>query len=105
MKHPAVADAAVIGLAHPTWDERPLALVVHRAGSSCTAEDLAEHLAAEFPRFWIPNAFESVPAIPRTSVGKVHKLALRAQYRNYFISTPELANVAVAATPPSSLTS
>jgi fatty-acyl-CoA synthase len=84
MKHPAVAEAAVVGLRHPVWDERPLALVVTRSGARCTAEQLAGHLAGDFKKFWIPNAFEFVSAIPRTSVGKVHKLALRERYKEYF---------------------
>ncbi len=86
MRHPAVAEAAVIGLRHPTWDERPLALVVPRAGASCDASTLCAHLAADFRKFWIPSGFEFVPAIPRTSIGKVNKLLLREQYHDYFTS-------------------
>ncbi|MDB4878421.1 MAG: fatty-acid--CoA ligase [Gemmatimonadetes bacterium] len=85
MKHPAVSEAAVVGLRHPTWDERPLALVVRRPGMDCTPDELAALLACDFQKFWIPNAFEFIEAIPRTSVGKVHKLALRNQYREYFM--------------------
>jgi fatty-acyl-CoA synthase len=103
MKHPAVAEAAVIGLVHPKWDERPLALIVPRAGATCPVEELAAHLAPDFAKFWIPSAFEIVTAIPRTSVGKVNKLALRAQYRDYFMPAPALANI--AASPASSPTS
>jgi fatty-acyl-CoA synthase len=87
MKHPAVAEAAVVGLRHPKWDERPLALVVVRAGSKCVEQELIDHLAGDFPKFWIPSAFEFVEAIPRTSVGKIHKLAIRDQYRDYFMPT------------------
>ncbi|MEO6877645.1 MAG: long-chain fatty acid--CoA ligase [Gemmatimonadaceae bacterium] len=83
-KHPSVAEAAVVGLKHPVWDERPLALVVTRAGAACSAEELAEHLAPDFKKFWIPSAFEFVANIPRTSVGKVNKLAIREEYANYF---------------------
>ena len=100
MKHPGVAEAAVVGLAHPKWDERPRALVVARAGSSCGPEDLAAHLAADFPKFWIPSAFEYVSVIPRTSVGKVDKLALRATYRDYFMTAPGLANGATTPVSP-----
>jgi fatty-acyl-CoA synthase len=100
MKHPAVAEAAVIGLPHPKWDERPLALVVRRAGASCTPEQLAAHLAAEFKKFWIPSGFELVPAIPRTSVGKVNKRALRAEYQGYFMTSPALAELAATPAPP-----
>ena len=99
MKHPAVLEAAVIGLAHPTWDERPLALVVPRAGSSCTPAELSAHLLADFVKFWIPSAFEFVNDIPRTSVGKVDKLSLRARYRDHFMIAPAAAAPSTSAAP------
>ena len=90
MRHPAVLEAAVIGLRHPTWDERPLAVVVLRAGASCPAGELLRHLEPHFPKFWIPNAVEFVNAIPKTSVGKYNKRVMREQYRDYFIAAPAL---------------
>ena len=87
MTHPAVFEAAVVGLRHPRWDERPLAVVVKKPGAGCTADDVLSHLAQHFHEFWIPNAVEFVDAIPRTSVGKFNKLAIREQYRDYFMST------------------
>ena len=56
MTHPAVLEAAVVGLRHPTWDERPLALVVMRPSASCTAQDILGHLEPHFPKFWMPSA-------------------------------------------------
>jgi fatty-acyl-CoA synthase len=97
MKHAGVQEAAVIGLCHPQWDERPLALVVPRANSSCTPEELVTHLMTEFKKFWIPNAFEYVATIPRTSVGKVNKLALREQYREYYMRQADAANSSATA--------
>jgi fatty-acyl-CoA synthase len=97
MNHPGVQEAVVIGLCHPQWDERPLALVVPRANSSCTPEELVAHLATEFKKFWIPNAFEYVAAIPRTSVGKVNKLALREQYRDYYMRQADVSNSSATA--------
>ena len=83
MGHPAVQEAAVIGLAHPKWSERPLAVVVKRAGAEVTAEELREFLAARFAKFWLPDAFDFVTEIPRTSTGKFKKTELRARYANH----------------------
>jgi fatty-acyl-CoA synthase len=83
MGHPAVAEAAVIPIAHPKWDERPLAAVVLKPGAEASAADLRAFLAPRFPKFWLPDAFEFVDAIPRTSAGKFKKSALRERFRNY----------------------
>lgn len=81
--HPKVAEAAVIAVPHPKWGERPLAVVVLKPGQSATAEELREHLAPRFPRYWLPDGVEFVPEIPRTSTGKMLKARLREQFRNY----------------------
>jgi len=81
---PMVAEAAVVGIAHPRWDERPLALVVLREGATCTTEAIREHLAAQFPKWWLPDGVEFVSAIPKTSVGKFQKRDIRDHYRDYF---------------------
>jgi fatty-acyl-CoA synthase len=99
MRHPAVMEAAVVGLRHPAWDERPFALVVKRPEQECTASDILAHLAPHFPKWWMPNGIEFVSAIPRTSVGKFNKLAMRDQYRDYFTTTPELADASAHRTP------
>jgi fatty-acyl-CoA synthase len=82
MGHPAVAEAAVIPVASAKWSERPLAAVVLKPGVSASAEDLRSFLAPQFPKFWLPDAFEFVDAIPRTSAGKFQKTALRERFRN-----------------------
>jgi fatty-acyl-CoA synthase len=92
MRHPAVLEAAVIGLRHPKWDERPLALVVTKPSASCCAQDILQHLEPHFPKFWMPNGIEFVEAIPRTSVGKFNKLAMREQYRDYFTAASSSAS-------------
>ena len=84
MGMPAVAEAAVVGVPHPRWDERPLALVVLRDGATCTAETIREHLAPQFPKWWLPDGIEFVSAIPKTSVGKFQKRDIRDRYRDYF---------------------
>ena len=83
MGHPAVREAAVIGVPHPRWSERPLAAVVLRDGARCTADELRAYLAPKFAKFWLPDAFVFVDAIPRTSAGKFKKSELRAQFRTW----------------------
>jgi len=88
MGHPAVKEAAVIALPHPKWGERPLACVVLResavAGTPDTVremvKDLAAHLAAEFPKWWLPDAYEFIAEVPKTSTGKFQKSALRERF-------------------------
>lgn len=90
MAHPSVAEAMVVGLPHPQWDERPLALVVRRDGCDCSADELVAHLAPHFPKWWLPTAFEFVQALPRTSVGKFDKKVARREYAAYFSAAPSL---------------
>jgi fatty-acyl-CoA synthase len=83
MGHPAVREAAVIGVPHPRWSERPLAAIVLRDGASCSADELRTYLAPRFAKFWLPDAFVFVEAIPRTSAGKFKKSELRAQFSTW----------------------
>jgi fatty-acyl-CoA synthase len=84
MTHPQVAEAAVIAIAHPQWLERPLAVVVPRAGAQPDAEALRRHLAGQFSKWWVPDAVVFTDALPRTATGKVRKLDLRAQYKGMY---------------------
>jgi fatty-acyl-CoA synthase len=84
MGHPAVREAAVIGVPHPKWSERPLAAVVLKPGAQATADELRAHLAAKFPKFWLPDAVVFVEAIPRTSAGKFKKTELRETFRGHY---------------------
>jgi fatty-acyl-CoA synthase len=81
---PGVAEAAVVGIAHPRWDERPLALVVPREGANCSEDNIRTQLAGQFPKWWLPDAIELVSAIPKTSVGKFHKREIRELYRDHY---------------------
>lgn len=87
MAHPAVAEAAVIPARHPKWIERPVAVVVLKEGQQATPEELAEFLASQFPKWWLPDAYVFVPEIPKTSTGKFMKLALRERYENYLVES------------------
>src|SRR5207245_1369006 len=80
MAHPAVAEAAVIAVPDAKWDERPLAAVVLREGATATADDLRGFLALQFAKWSLPDRFEFVPEIPKTSVGMFRKTALREMF-------------------------
>ncbi len=80
--HPKVQEAAVIGVPHPKWDERPLAVVVLKEGRVATAEELREYLAPKFAAFWLPDGFEFVDELPHTSTGKLLKAKLRERFRS-----------------------
>ena len=81
MAHPALAEAAVIAVPDAKWSERPLACVVLKPGQVVTAEDLSRHLRAHgFAKWQVPDRYEFIAAIPRTSTGKFWKLKLRERF-------------------------
>ncbi len=80
LAHPGVADAAVIAVPHPQWQERPLAIMVLREGAETTGADLKASLEKRFPSWYLPDDFVFVPMLPRTATGKVQKALLRLQY-------------------------
>ena len=82
MSHPAVAEAAVIGVAHPKWQERPLLVAVLRTGYTATREDILEHLAGEVVKWWLPDDVVFVEELPHTATGKVLKRELRERFRD-----------------------
>jgi fatty-acyl-CoA synthase len=83
MGHPSVKEAAVIGVAHPKWQERPLAVVVLNEGKQAQPAELREFLAVKFAKWQLPDAFVFAKEIPRTSVGKFRKIALREQFADW----------------------
>ena len=85
--HPGVAESAVIGVAHPKWQERPLMLVVRRAGPQVSAEDLTSHLSARLAKWWLPDEILFVDELPHTATGKILKTKLREQYKNHRLSS------------------
>ncbi len=88
MGHPAVAEAAVIAVKHPKWDERPLAVVVKKPGQEVTPAELRELLAKHFAKWQIPDDFAFVDALPRTSTGKFLKTKLRQDFKDWVSKTP-----------------
>jgi fatty-acyl-CoA synthase len=87
MAHPAVAEAAVIGLPHPRWSERPLACVVLREGQTATKEDILAFLDGRVAKWWLPDDVTFVSEIPKTSVGKFSKKDLRKEFEGYTLPT------------------
>ena len=83
MGHPAVAEAAVIGVAHPKWTERPLLVVTKAAGEDVSKEDLLAYFDGKVATWWIPNDVVFVDELPHTATGKVKKIELRKQFAEY----------------------
>jgi fatty-acyl-CoA synthase len=83
MAHPKVAEAAVVGVFHPKWQERPLACVVAKPGQSVTTEEILEHLKDKFAAWWLPDDVVLIDEVPKTSVGKFDKKVLRQRYAAY----------------------
>ena len=80
---PGVAEAAVIGVPHPKWDERPLLIIVRKAGAEVSADDIRAYLADKIAKWWMPDAIEFVDDIPHTATGKIQKTTLRERFAGY----------------------
>jgi fatty-acyl-CoA synthase len=80
MSHPEIIEACVVGVPDEKWQERPLALVVRRENSTISAEELRAWLSPQVAKWWLPERWAFVPALPRTSVGKFDKKVVRRQY-------------------------
>jgi fatty-acyl-CoA synthase len=80
MGHPAVSEAAVIAIPDKKWIERPFAYIVLKEGKTVTPDQLREFLSGKFAKFWLPEGYAFIEAIPRTSVGKFSKATLRDKY-------------------------
>ena len=87
MGHPKVAEAAVIGVFHPRWDERPLACVVVRPGETLTAAEVLEYLTGRVAKFWMPDDVVFIDEVPKTSTGKFSKKDLRDRFADYKLPT------------------
>jgi fatty-acyl-CoA synthase len=81
--HPAIAEAAVIGVHHPKWDERPLLIVQLKAGQKVTREEILKYMDGKIAKWWMPDDVVFVDGIPHTATGKILKTALRDQFKDY----------------------
>ncbi len=82
MAHPKVLEAAVVGLPHPRWDERPVAAVVVKPGQTLTKDEVCQFLSDKVARWWLPDEVLFVDSLPKTSVGKFAKNQLRDQLKD-----------------------
>ena len=85
--HPAVANAAAIGLPHPKWDERPLLIVQLKPGATATKEEVLNFLNGKIAKWWMPDDVAFVDNIPLGATGKINKLALRATFKDHVLPT------------------
>ena len=88
--HPAVAEAAVIAMAHPKWLERPLLIIVPRAGERPQRADILRHLAERVPKWWLPDDVVFIDSMPHGATGKLQKSVLREQFRDH--RAPDIGN-------------
>jgi fatty-acyl-CoA synthase len=87
MAHPAVAEAAVIGVAHPKWDERPLLIVQKKPDAAIDKKELIDFLAGKVAKWWLPDDVQFVETIPHTATGKILKTRLREDFKGYKLPT------------------
>ena len=87
--HPKVAEAAVIGISHPKWDERPLLVIVLKKGETVTKEELLEFMQGKIAKWWMPDDVVFVEDIPHTATGKIQKITLRQRFKDYRLPTVE----------------
>jgi fatty-acyl-CoA synthase len=81
--HPAIAEAAVIGIAHPKWDERPIVVAVKKAGQEVSKAELLRFYEGKIAKWWMPDDVQFVDELPHTATGKLSKLTLRQRFKDY----------------------
>ena len=89
--HPKVAEAAVIGIRHPKWDERPLLIVVLKKDQAATKDELLAFLQGKIAKWWMPDDVAIVDEIPHTATGKIQKITLRERFKDYVLPTAAAA--------------
>jgi len=83
--HPKVAEAAVIGVTHPKWNERPLLIVVPKPGQMLSREELLGFMEGKVAKWWLPDDVAFVEEIPHTAAGKILKMALRERFKDHVL--------------------
>jgi fatty-acyl-CoA synthase len=86
--HPAVQEAAVIGIRHEKWQERPLLLVIKKQGQEVSRDEMLKYLEDKVAKWWLPDDVVFVPELPHTATGKLLKTKLREQFKDHKLPTP-----------------
>jgi fatty-acyl-CoA synthase len=89
--HPKVAEAAVIGVKHPKWDERPLLIVVLKKDQSASRDDILQFMRGKIANWWMPDEVVFIDEIPHTATGKIQKTALRERFKDFVLPTSAAA--------------
>ena len=89
--HPKVAEAAVIGVKHPKWDERPLLVIVLKKGESATKEEILGFMQGKIAKWRMPDDVVFVDEIPHTATGKIQKITLRQRFKDYVLPSVQAA--------------
>ncbi|MBV1701592.1 MAG: long-chain-fatty-acid--CoA ligase [Hyphomicrobiales bacterium] len=87
VSHPDVMEAAVIGVPHPKWDERPLLIVVAQEGKTPDKQKVLDFMSGRVAKFWMPDDVQVISEIPHTATGKINKLKLREIFKDYKLPT------------------
>ena len=87
VSHPAVLQAACIGVFHPKWDERPLLLIVKKAGADVSKEELLSFFEGKVAKWWTPDDIVFIDALPVGATGKILKNKLRDQFKDHQLPT------------------
>jgi fatty-acyl-CoA synthase len=90
--HPKVAEAAVIGIRHPKWDERPLLVIVLKPGVSATGDEIFAYMQGKIASWWMPDEIVFVDEIPHTATGKIQKTALRERFKDFVLPAAATAS-------------
>lgn len=89
--HPKVAEAAVIGVKHPKWDERPLLVIVLKKDQSATKDEILKFMRGKIAKWWMPDEVVFVDEIPHTATGKIQKTVLRERFKDFVLPTAAVA--------------
>ena len=90
--HPKVAEAAVIGVRHPKWDERPLLVVVLKKDMSATRDEILDFMRGKIANWWLPDDVVFVEEIPHTATGKIQKTVLRERFKDFVLPAAATAS-------------
>ena len=87
--HPEVAEACVVGIPHPKWDERPMLFIVTNTGEEIDKQSILDFLASKVAKWWLPDEIIFLKELPHGATGKLQKFELREEYTNYYMENKD----------------